>query len=62
MTYEQYKKADSLVRAIENAKHKIETLQRMSDLTSVTIKGRDEKGFDVIFTSGCSNDIEEIVK
>lgn len=62
MTYEQYKKADSLVRFIENAKHKIETLHRLSVLKSVTIEGRDERGIDVVYTNGCSDDIAEIVK
>lgn len=62
MTYEQYKKADSLIRAIENAKNKIEVLQRISEPASITIEGRDEKGFDVVFVSGCSDDIAKIVK
>ncbi len=62
MTYEQYKEAERLVRTIENAKHKIETLHHLSVLNSVTIEGRDERGLDVVYTSGCSDDIANIVK
>lgn len=62
MTYEQFKKAEWLIKTIDETKENIGKLESFFTMKSVTIEGKDENGFTIVYTSGCSDTITEMVE